>query len=222
MSRLSRGRPCNGLPTRSGSPEAERIAGLPIRERKGCGRRPRPVASMHSRRRSPTRCFELRLCRRESSERAASNFITHPPPEQPPKESAETVGSAAVHGDEPEAFATRWIRHQHTQFQSRPNIVRRVQHLRRDHGVFGPLLNDQMIDPDRRFETEFGFLPIEKVSGVLQCRAGSRAGSASHQAGMSQALACDRSSSGIRPRRTTGAPDRDRPPVRRCRRSRIR
>jgi hypothetical protein len=45
------------------------------------------------------------------------------------EETAQTVGSAAIDCDEPEARSARWIGNEHPKFEGGPEVVARIKHL---------------------------------------------------------------------------------------------
>jgi hypothetical protein len=60
-------------------------------------------------------------------------------------------------------LAARRIGQQDANLEPRPEVVARIQHLRCDDRLITSMLNDRMIDADRRPEPELDFLPVEEV-----------------------------------------------------------
>src|SRR6185369_14097791 len=103
--------------------------------------------------------LESRLCCDERRSCPVLDFAPHPAPNDATCEPAQAVGSAPVDRDQPESWPSSLVGQQDAKFERRPEVVARVQHLRRDHRRLRTLLNHQMADADGRPQSELCFLP---------------------------------------------------------------
>ena len=74
-------------------------------------------------------CFDQPLGRPKRGHRCLLRLAPCAPPDKAPCDPAEAIRPASIEGDEPEARAPRRIGKERPQFEARPEVVARVQHL---------------------------------------------------------------------------------------------
>jgi hypothetical protein len=73
--------------------------------------------------------FQFLLGFRQIRQDALLHFPSDAAANKLAEETAQTVGSAAIDSDEPEARSARWIGNEYPKFEGSPEVVARIKHL---------------------------------------------------------------------------------------------
>ena len=73
--------------------------------------------------------FQLLFGFRQIRQDALLHFLSDVAAKKAAEEATQTVGSAAIDCDEPEARSARWIGHEYPNFEGSPEVVARIKHL---------------------------------------------------------------------------------------------